>query len=335
MKCAWLENMMSIETDGWTRPCCAEPSKDARIAHINNGIQAAWNNSKLLELREELKNGYSKKTRPFCNRCEILESADQPSMRTSTPFATQDRTLKTIQFKMSNKCQLTCAHCGPELSTGWKKFLKITPIASDSFELTDEFLKELGELLPQITCLKFTGGEPFLDPNHWKILEYLQQFDRSHCTLEYITNGISPFRDELWKGWQSVKCSVSADGYGETYEWFRRGSSWEELISGVRDLKEVSDVSINFAMTPYTIQDYHTAKNYWGRIDTHLIVHPKHASLLYFPMNVLEKLDDYQTIPYVDGARGSNLYFYKSWAEDWDMKWNTKGWSNRLFWWMT
>jgi radical SAM protein with 4Fe4S-binding SPASM domain len=88
MKCAWLENMMSIETDGWTRPCCAEPSKDARIAHINNGIQAAWNNSKLLELREDLKNGYSKETQPFCNRCEILELANQPSMRTSTPFVT-------------------------------------------------------------------------------------------------------------------------------------------------------------------------------------------------------------------------------------------------------
>jgi MoaA/NifB/PqqE/SkfB family radical SAM enzyme len=334
MKCAWIENMMSVETDGWTRPCCAEPSKDARIAHINDGILAAWNNSKLLELRDNLDVGYSNQTRPFCNRCEILESANQHSMRTSTKFVTENRTLKTIQFKMSNRCQLTCAHCGPELSTGWKKFLKITPIASDSFKLTDSFLTELGELLPQITCLKFTGGEPFLDPNHWKILEYLKQFDRSHCTLQYITNGISPFRPELWEGWNSIKCSVSVDGFEERYEWFRRGATWKELIKGVDDLKKVSDVSINFAITPYTIQDYHVSKDFWGDINTYIIVHPKHASLLNFPADTIKQLDNYQSIPHLNAANGNDLTFYKNWAEWWDAKWNTAGWSKILFWWM-
>ena len=334
MKCAWLENYLVVETDGWTRPCCAEPSKEARISHISNGIQSSWNNSKLLQLRNDLSNGYSDQTQPFCRRCEILENNNQSSMRTNTKFITQDRTLKTIQFKMSNKCQLTCAHCGPELSTGWKKFLNITPIASDSFKLTDEFLIELGELLPQLTCLKFTGGEPFLDPNHWKILEYLKQFDRKHCTLNYITNGISPFKSDLWEGWKSVDCTVSVDGFEESYEWFRRGSTWTELINGVSNLKEVSDVRINFAMTPYTMQDYYTAKNYWGDIDTYLVVYPIHASLFKFPRQIIEQLEDYQNIPHVNAANGDNLDFYKNWAKMWDTKWNTIGWSNKLFWWM-
>ena len=334
MKCAWLENYLVVETDGWTRPCCAEPSKEARISHISNGIQSSWNNSKLLQLRNDLSNGYSDQTQPFCRRCEILENNNQSSMRTNTKFITQDRTLKTIQFKMSNKCQLTCAHCGPELSTGWKKFLNITPIASDSFKLTEEFLIELGELLPQLTCLKFTGGEPFLDPNHWKILEYLKQFDRKHCTLNYITNGISPFKSDLWEGWKSVDCTVSVDGFEESYEWFRRGSTWTELINGVSNLKEVSNVRINFAMTPYTMQDYYTAKNYWGDIDTYLVVHPIHASLFKFPRQIIEQLEDYQNIPHVNAANGDDLDFYKNWAKMWDTKWNTIGWSNKLFWWM-
>jgi radical SAM protein with 4Fe4S-binding SPASM domain len=334
MKCAWLENYLVVETDGWTRPCCAEPSKKARISHISNGIHSSWNNPKLLQLKNDLSNGYSDQTRSFCKRCEILELASQPSMRTNTKFITQDRKLKTIQFKMSNKCQLTCAHCGPELSTGWKKFLNITPIASDSFKLTEEFLIELGELLPQLTCLKFTGGEPFLDPNHWKILEYLKQFDRKHCTLNYITNGISPFKSDLWEGWKSVDCTVSVDGFEESYEWFRRGSTWTELINGVNNLKKISDVRINFAMTPYTVQDYYTAKNYWGSIDTYLVVHPIHASLFKFPQQIIEQLEDYQNIPHVNAARGNDLDFYKNWAKMWDTKWNTIGWSNKLFWWM-
>jgi hypothetical protein len=334
MKCAWIENMMSVETDGWTRPCCAEPSKDARIAHINNGILAAWNDPKLIELRENLHTGFSEKTRPFCNRCEILESANQSSMRTGTQFVTQDRTLKTIQFKMSNKCQLTCAHCGPELSTGWKKFLNITPIASNGFEVTAEFLEELAHLLPQLTCLKFTGGEPFLDPAHWKILDHLKKYDRSHCTLQYITNGVSPFRSELWEGWKSVNCSISVDGHRESYEWFRRGAKWNDVIKGVDNLKKYTNVSINFAMTPYTIQDYYAAKSFWGTLDTYLVVHPSHANLLSFPIKEIEQIDNYQNIPYALSAAGNDTGYYKKWALMWDLKWNTIGWANKLFWWM-
>ena len=334
MNCNWLENMISIETDGWTRPCCLETSNLARIAPIKNGILAAFNNSKLLQLKEDLKQGYSDKTKSTCSRCEDLEIRNQSSMRMQTAALSPIRELKLLQFKMSNKCQLACAHCGPDRSSGWAKLLNITPHVINSFEVTIEFMKELIELLPQLEVIKFTGGEPFLDPNHWKILEQLKQYDRSHCKLQYITNGISPFKSDLWEGWKSVDCTVSVDGFEESYEWFRRGSTWTELINGVNNLKEISDVRINFAMTPYTVQDYYTAKNYWGSIDTYLVVHPIHASLFKFPQQIIEQLEDYQNIPHLNAARGNDLDFYKNWAKMWDTKWNTIGWSNKLFWWM-
>jgi MoaA/NifB/PqqE/SkfB family radical SAM enzyme len=122
-------------------------------------------------------------------------------MRTETRLNHPTRELKILQFKMSNKCQLTCAHCGPDRSSGWAKLLNISPHVINAFEVTDIFLEELVKILPQLEVIKFTGGEPFLDPNHWKILEHLQSYDRSHCTLQYITNGISPARGELWHGW--------------------------------------------------------------------------------------------------------------------------------------
>jgi organic radical activating enzyme len=235
---------------------------------------------------------------------------------------------------MSNKCQLTCAHCGPELSTGWKKFLNITPIVSDGFEITEEFLEELVQLLPQLTSLKFTGGEPFLDPTHWKILDHLKKYDRSHCTLQYITNGVSPFRPKLWEGWKSVNCSVSVDGFQESYEWFRRGAKWIDVVNGVDGLKKYTNVSINFAMTPYTIQDYYAAKSFWGTLDTYLVVNPRHANLLSFPMKEIEQINNYQDIPHALSATGHDTVYYKKWALMWDLKWNTIGWANKLFWWM-
>lgn len=335
--CAWINNMMSIETDGWTRPCCLETSNLARISKISNGINVAFHHPTLIKLKQDLEEGFTEKTRAFCYRCEKLENNNQPSMRTSTPFISETRELKILQFKMSNKCQLACAHCGPERSSTWAKILKITPHVQNSFSITDEFLIELRSILPNLEKLKFSGGEPFLDPNHWKILEALADLDRSHCELEYITNGLIRPQYDLWKGWKNIKCSVSADGFEESYEWFRRGAHWAELVDSVYFLKQHSSVDINFAMTPYTIQDYHRANEFWGQnISTFPVVYPRHANLLTFPRNIVESYKNYKDIPFYNSTpkTGHDLPLHRDWALNWDKEWDTPGWANKLFEWI-
>lgn len=331
MKCAWIENMLSVETDGWTRPCCLETSEQARISLIKDGIKNAFNNRKLIQLQSDLSHGYSEKTRFACTRCEQLELRNQESMRTSTPFVSETRELKVLQFKMSNKCQLACAHCGPDRSSTWRKILNIQPRVLDAFTVTDEFLLELADILPNLTTIKFTGGEPFLDPNHWKILEFLTSYDRSHCKLFYITNGLVKPKTELWNGWLNVDCSVSADGYEDTFNWFRRGANWIELVDAVHILSQKSNVSINYGITPYTVCSLDKAKNFWKyKIDTYQVVWPKYSSLLDFPKKYLDNDSSF----YSAGNDNGNINFYRQWAMTWDQRWGTVGWANKLFSWM-
>jgi len=335
MKCAWIENFIVVEIDGYTRPCCLEPSKEARLANINDGILNAWNDKKLIKLRQELaENGFNENTRPYCRRCEIVENLNQPSVRTNTKFYSEDRELKVLQFKMSNRCQLACAHCHPSISTGWAKLLEIKPLVVEGLQVTDTFLKELTDILPQLSCIKFTGGEPFLDPGHWKILEHLHRYDRSHCDLEYITNGITSFKPHLWEGWKTVKCGISVDGYQDTYEWFRRGSTWREICAGVENIKQFADVSMLYAITPFTFHDYHKAKVFWGNLNPIRVVFPKYASMIDFPMEIASQVESYKTIPYVSFAQGDNIDIYRDFANWWDTKWNTDGWATKLFWWL-
>ena len=338
MKCAWLENMISIETDGWTRPCCLETSNNARVALISQGILNSFNHEKLLSLRDDLKEGFSEKTRHACYRCEHLEVNNQQSMRMTTPLLSKNRELKAIQFKMSNKCQLTCAHCGPTHSSGWAKILNITPHVKTSFTLTDQFLSELAELLPQLEVIKFTGGEPFLDPTHWKILDFLSSYKRDHCELQYITNGISPFRKELWAGWKDVKCSISVDGFEEKYEWFRRGSNWQQLLDNINQLEKSSVVSINYAVTPFTVSDFLKAKEFWSKTYTFgyfPIVYPDHCNMLKFPKSYIEQLENYKQIPYTDSCSDTlDIDFFRKWARNSDIQWGTLGHAENLFWWM-
>jgi len=334
-KCAWIENMISIETDGFTRPCCLENSTKARIADASQGLVKAFNHEKLIKLRDNLSTGFTQYSRSFCHRCEELENRGQKSLRNMTPFLSESRELKMIQFKLSNRCQLACFHCGPDQSSTYAKKFHVKPIIKDSIEISIKFLNELSELLPTLSIIKFTGGEPFLDKNHWKILEYLKKFNRKHCELQYITNGVTPFNPELWEGWKSINCSVSVDGYEESYEWFRRGSSWEKILSGVSRLKKYSDISINYSLTPFTVQDYIKSKDFWKfNITAIPIVSPSYSSLINFPKSIVQNIKDYDKIPFNSYSEDNNIDIYVERANKWDSIWNTPGWADRLFYWV-
>lgn len=334
--CAWLQNRVSIETDGWTRPCCLEISPHAKIAKISNGIENAFNDQKLITLNYNLANtGFSNKTDFACNRCRQLEENGQASLRTTTKYLSTKREIKSIQFKLSNRCQLTCLHCSPTLSSGWAKIMKITPIVQESFIITDKFIEELIYLLPNLTEIKFTGGEPFLDPNHWKILEHLKNYNRSHCELIYITNGLIKPKYNLWEGWKSITCNVSIDGYDDTYHWFRRGSNWEELLKNVLDLKNYSNVNILYSITPWTIQDHTKIKNLFTNTAVFFtpIVKPDYASLLEFPKTISTKYWPNSSFTQM-GSGADNLEKYRNFANYWDSTWNTNGWAYKLYPWL-
>lgn len=333
--CAWVDNMLSIETDGWTRPCCGETGIPARISHISNGINTAFNHPKLLELKNNLDSeGYTAKTEYACYRCRQIEDAGQPSLRNLTKPLSGTRQLRAIQFKMSNKCQLTCAHCGPERSSGWRKYLGISPHVITAFEVTDDFLLELAELLPNLDHIKFTGGEPFLDPAHYKILEFLANYDRSHCKLVYITNGLIKPRLELWQGWREVESSISIEGHKDTYEWFRRGATWDEINDSVPFIQQHSTASISYSITPWTIQDFDACKNYWRMpINPFAVVYPARSGLKNFPQSIANKY--FPDAPFSELANtAGNLKIYQDFAQEWDTKWNTPGWAEQLYPWL-
>lgn len=335
--CAWVNDHLLIDNDGYTRPCCGETFEQSRISKISDGIVSAFNHPKLIQLKKDLEDGFSEKTRPYCRRCEITELNTNSSLRLNTSFLSSKREIKKIQFKLSNKCQLACAHCGPNYSSTWTKLLNIKPHVTSGNIVTEEFLNELSSIFDSIEILKFTGGEPFLDPDHWKILEHLKPLNRSKCVLEYITNGLVQPRYDLFEGWKAVNCLISVDGYEKTYEWFRRKSSWEELNANIETLKKHTNAAIIFSITPYTIQDYFASKRLFSDMPFYpnQVVIPEHCNFFKFPKSVLLNLPNIEQIPFAlqIATDVDNLAFYKDYADSWDKKWNTYGQAKELFFW--
>jgi len=335
-KCVYPQNILIIGTDGYTDSCPLETA-NLKLENINDGILNAWNSSKYTDFRNNL-DAYLIDKEKICWQCNKLEQNGAVSLRTETPLLSKLPELKAVQFKLSNRCQLVCAHCGPYLSSSWGKFVGSKDYIKQ-FELKDHVIDELAELLPNLNYIRFTGGEPWMDPMHWKILKRLSTVDKKNCELHYITNGLSTVRKDLWQGWKKVKIMLSVDGYEDSYEWFRRNAKWNDLVNAYNILKTIPNVEIkiNYSLTPWTINYLESASAFFKEPMLVVpIMSPYHCSLGSLSRDDFERLGltYYEKYNNVVNSNPKPLTYLKTWATDWDKKWGTQGLAEKIHPWL-
>ena len=172
-----------------------------------------------------------------------------------------------IELKLSNVCNFKCRMCWPKDSSKWmqdwdklKKFydkkdqtfietiidandLRTTRVMN-LYEKDEQFVGHLVELMEHIEELEFAGGEPLMDPIHYRILDSIPHPE--NVTLKYSTNlsimkmGKHSIID-LWKKFKSIKLTISIDGYKELNTKIRRGSDWDLLKKNIKLVKENLD----------------------------------------------------------------------------------------------
>ncbi|MCU1499831.1 MAG: radical protein [Acidimicrobiales bacterium] len=134
-------------------------------------------------------------------------------------------------FALSNRCNLGCIMCTPELSTTLRKEAGLAPLEP---RYDDQFFADLEPLLADLKLAKFLGGEPFLAPEHkrvWAMMDQLENPPRMQVT----TNGT------VWTDYVewlldrfSVDISISIDAHtAPTYEAIRRGGDHADLLRNV------------------------------------------------------------------------------------------------------
>lgn len=172
-----------------------------------------------------------------------------------------------IELKLSNVCNFKCRMCWPKDSSKWmqdwdklKKFydkkdqtfiediidtnnLRTTRVMN-LYEKDEYFVGHLVELMEHIEEIEFAGGEPLMDPIHYRILDSIPHPE--NVTLKYSTN-LSIMKMgkhsviDLWKKFKSIKLTISIDGHKELNAKIRRGSDWELLKENIKLVKENLD----------------------------------------------------------------------------------------------
>ena len=101
--------------------------------------------------------------------------------------------------------------------------------------------------MPFFRRVEFAGGEPLMDPQHYRILDMLSPYGKD-IEIKYATNlsmlgkGSRNIYD-YWPKFKSVAVNVSIDGIEDSYEYIRGNASWTELISNIKQIQSIPNIS--------------------------------------------------------------------------------------------
>jgi sulfatase maturation enzyme AslB (radical SAM superfamily) len=159
--------------------------------------------------------------------------------------------------------------CNPLDSTNWKDWDKVVPFYKKEnnylvptverlvkkpgqyigpFDDTDNWWSSFEKLLPHFKRVEFAGGEPLMDPQHFKILDMLKPYG-ANIELKYATNGttlgISKGRTihEYWPHFRSVAVNVSIDGIGDVYNYIRGNGNFKEVERNIKEIQTIPNIN--------------------------------------------------------------------------------------------
>ena len=270
---------LATREDGAICACC----RSHPVGFIQKDtLENIWNNDTMQRIRRQVLNN----ERPAeCEPCFSLEDQGVESLRMrhiagkipearinlypNTPLLeVMPFEIPTIELKLNNLCNLRCRMCHPMDSTSWNDWSAVKDYYKkegnimyaiveqhdlenkphlDKFQDSPEWWASLEKLLPHFRRVEFAGGEPLMDPQHYRILDMLAPYG-NQIEIKYATNLtiLGKSNRTVWEYWpkfKSVAVNVSIDGLWDSYEYIRGNASWAELIDNIKQIQTIPNIS--------------------------------------------------------------------------------------------
>jgi len=275
---------LATREDGAVKICC----RSQPIGWIqDDSLENIWNNSQMRTVRKKVLCGERPDVCKPCFDLEDqgVESLRQRHIKNAIPesrinlYPTAVDTLRgdytmpfefpTIEIKLNNLCNLKCRMCNPLDSTSWKDWNEVVPFYKKennylvptverlvktpgqyigTFDDTENWWESFEKLLPHFRRVEFAGGEPLMDPQHYRILDMLKPYGHQ-IEIKYATNGttlgISKGRTihDYWPHFRSVAVNVSIDGIHDVYNYIRGNGDFNQVEENIKEIKKIPNVS--------------------------------------------------------------------------------------------
>jgi organic radical activating enzyme len=281
--CRATQNAVTVLSDGKIAPCCV----------------IKGNYSKPISFITDKKRFSDLQTTEVPENCSQCVRYPEASYKNSFDRFDGDN-IQYLDFRNSNLCNLKCRTCGPHYSSSWAKELNYEQpvVQTDVFEQLKKILDK------NIQYIYFAGGEPFLNKDHWQLLELLIKLNYAeNIKLYYNTNlTITTFKGldaySLWKNFKEVQVMVSVDAIGEPFNYIRSGANWDLVDKNINTLLKEKNINVGLAFTLSAISVWFLPDvlNYANqkRIKVNIIqlTNPHYFTLNVFPTELTEQCID-------------------------------------------
>ena len=115
--------------------------------------------------------------------------------------------------------------------------------------------------------LQFTGGEPIINDEHYKLLEGIPDSVKANIKLRYATN-ISHIKFkkydlvEIWSKFKHTNIKVSMDGVEDVYNYIRQDGDWDTVYENMLTLSTVPNIDLAAGITVQAHNIFHMPEFY-------------------------------------------------------------------------
>ncbi len=292
----WLWTSVHL-TNGTTNSCFLPPIHKIEVENIIDNPKGLHNTPQKKEQRAMMLNGEQPDGCSYCWNIKKMDrsfSSDR-HYRSSEPWAQAgwddvlekgadgDIEPRFMEVNFNHACNLACSYCSPHLSSKWAEDIEqngpydtIIPHNSiDYFKqigqypipnrevnpYVDAFWEWWPELYPKLQNFRMTGGEPLMDKNTFRVLDYVIDNGRPDLEMAVTTNASVP--DKLWnkfvdkvsfiseyKKLKRFRAFVSVDGWGDQAVYMRHGLDFDKMWNNVNNyLTRVDEGLVTFIVT--------------------------------------------------------------------------------------
>ena len=349
----WLQVSLHL-TNGLTQSCYHPPTHRISLDDISKNPKALHNTTQKIFERKQMKQGVRPAGCDYCWKVEDTpgEHLSDRFYRSGEPWAREffDEVVQNeydygvnpryVEVNFNHACNLKCSYCSPHISSSWaeesKKYGPYPTIHPHNdisyFEKAglmpivmkgeNPYLKAFWDWWPNLyqdlRVFRMTGGEPLLDKNTFKILDWVNENPRPDLDLaitsnfsapeELITkfiNSIEPIVGE--KKVKRFTLFVSVDSWGKQAEYIRNGLNFDYFWKNINEyLEKVPDGILNFIITMnclslpslskllegiLELQKKHNHKYHRIFFDTPFLRHPAWMSLQILPKEYFHYMD--------------------------------------------
>lgn len=272
----WLQVTLHLQ-NGFNHSCHHPISRQASADEVAQDPSALHNTSFKKEMRELMLKGERPQECHFCWEVEdapgghfsdrILKSSTdwaEPELeRVAGLDSSQNVNPTYLEVSFGNECNFRCVYCDPTVSSSiWNAYEKHghyvgrtsliqyraegrAPLKSENNPYVRAFWEWFPALAPNLKVFRITGGEPLLNPNTYRMLDFLEQYPQPNLQLCINSNFGVPER-QFQTFIERIKALTfagkirdfiiytSADTHGTHAEYLRVGLDYSLWLERVR-----------------------------------------------------------------------------------------------------